>query len=368
MCSFGAPQQGAANAASCPRRDLSVSFASPTSSPACETSSRPSSSSGLTSFAGSSRPLRSGFPGGLRLRSGPSSRRPSSSSRRPSSSSGAAFFFGAALAAGAAGFGAGGGWRLRSGRRWRLRSRTGPRASGAARAAGEPRARSRASGAGRRSGGRRGLRRDRDARGPEHLLGVVLRVDLVEDVADSPVLAHEERLAQRTDSPRGIRVLAPGAIGLVHGVIGIRQELERQVVLGGERVVRRGVVARDSEDLDPGALQVAPAVAQAARFARASGSVVFRVEIDQNVLATTIVMQRDRLARASRKREIGSGRTGTQGRGSLHFIGHLAVPPAAKDIKVTRPARAGSGRAFRSTSFSTRSVSSRYIRKPRISL
>jgi hypothetical protein len=43
-----------------------------------------------------------------------------------------------------------------------------------------------------RSGGRRGLRRDRDARCPEYLLGVVLGVDLVEDVANSPVLAHEE--------------------------------------------------------------------------------------------------------------------------------------------------------------------------------
>ena len=83
---------------------------------------------------------------------------------------------------------------------------------------------------------------------------MVLGVDLVEDVADVPVLAHEERLAKRTDSPRGIRVLAPGAVRLVHGVVRIRQELERQVVLGGERIVRRGVVARDSEDLDPGLL------------------------------------------------------------------------------------------------------------------
>src|SRR5450759_1851507 len=117
---------------------------------------------------------------------------------------------------------------------------------------------------------------------------MVLGVHLVERMADASVLPDEERLAKRTDSPRGIRVLAPCAIRLVHGVIGIGQELERQVVLGGERIVRRGVVARDSEDLDAGLLQLGPPVSQAARFARASRSVVFRVEIDQNVLTTTI--------------------------------------------------------------------------------
>ena len=335
MCSFEAAQQDAANAASCPRRGFSVSSASPTSSPACETSSRPSSSS------------RAGL-----LRRSPLCGLLFAADFLAAFLFGedflAVFFFAAFFLFFAAAFffflgaafllrsGLGRrSRRLRSGRRRRLRSGqelaasgpAGPQAFGAgqeppAAGASGPRRRRRSRGLER---GRRGLRRDRDARGPEHLLGVVLGVDLVEDVADSSVLAHEERLAQRTDSPRGIRVLAPCAIRLVHGMIGIRQELERQVVLGGERIVRRGVVARDSEDLDPGALQLAPGVAQAARFARASGSVVFRIEIDQNVLAAPIVMQRDRLARASRKREIGSGRTGTQGRGSLHFIGHLAV-------------------------------------------
>src|ERR1035437_3925285 len=105
----------------------------------------------------------------------------------------------------------------------------------------------------------------------------------------------------------------------------IRQELEGKVVLGGEGVVRRGVVPRDSEDLDAVLLQLGPPVSQAARFARAPGGVVLGIEVDEDVLAAMEVAQRDRLARASRKREIGSGRTGTQGRGSLHFIGHLAV-------------------------------------------
>src|SRR5450759_3418129 len=109
---------------------------------------------------------------------------------------------------------------------------------------------------------------------------MVLGVHLVERMADASVLPDEERLAKRTDSPRGIRVLAPRAVCLVHGVVGIRQELEGKVVLGGERVVRRGVVPRDSEDLDAGLLQLGPPVSQAARFARAPGGVVLGIEVD----------------------------------------------------------------------------------------
>ena len=183
-----------------------------------------------------------------------------------------------------------------------------------------------------RSGGPRGrggrghrLWRHDDAGGPKDLVSMMFGVYLVEGVADAPVLAHEERLAERTDSPGGVRILAPGPVRLVDGVVGIRQELERQVVLDGEGVVRRRVVARDPENLDAGLLQLGPAIAQAARLPCTTGRVIFRVKIDQDVLAAPKVTQRDRLTRASRKRKIRGGRTGTQGRGRLRFIGHLAV-------------------------------------------
>src|SRR5664280_1192155 len=279
MRTFEAAQQDAAHAASCPRRGFSVSLAFPSLRRLFRRLAR--LLRGLLLRGGPLRrsPLGSGFPGRFSLRRG----LPRGFLLRGLLFPGDLLLLGRRLLPRRS-LGRRSRW-LQSGRRWRLRGRRNRwLQSGRGWRLRDRRSRwlrSRCGSCGRgssgfrrhlRSGCRRGLRRDRGARCPEHLLGVVLGVDLVEDVANSPVLAHEERLAQRTDSPRWIRVLAPCAIRLMDGVIGIRQELERQVVLGSERIVRRGVVARDSEDLDPGALQLAPGVAQAARLARASGS------------------------------------------------------------------------------------------------
>src|SRR6185369_8579609 len=99
-------------------------------------------------------------------------------------------------------------------------------------------------------------------------------------------------------------LLAVGAVRR-HGLLRrVREQGERQLVLGAELLVRRAVVGRDTEHHRPALLVGLPVVAEAARFLRTAGRVVLRIEIEDDVLAGE-VGERDLLAVLVGERECG---------------------------------------------------------------
>src|SRR3546814_21114361 len=84
----------------------------------------------------------------------------------------------------------------------------------------------------------------------QELLRRVLRADLGPGLDDLAVLVDQERRADDAQVlPAVYRLLAPGAVLLGHGVVGVGEEGEAERVLVVELLLLRRLVRTDAEDL-----------------------------------------------------------------------------------------------------------------------
>src|SRR6478736_7639139 len=91
---------------------------------------------------------------------------------------------------------------------------------------------------------------------------------------------------------------------LANGTVGVGEQREREVVLLGELQVGVDGVRADPDDLRAGLGEVLEAVAEGARFLRAAGRVVLRVEVHDDPPAL-LVGEGDGRAMLVRKGEVG---------------------------------------------------------------
>ncbi len=164
----------------------------------------------------------------------------------------------------------------------------------------------------------------------------MFRVDLVEDAEDTAVLSDEKGFPEGSDPPL---TLAPGPVNAVNGLARVGEKLEGEVVLRSEGVVRNEAVARDAEDLDVTRLQLLPAVAQAARFFSASGRVVLRVKVNEDVLLSAELGERNEMSEASGEDETRGQLTGRKS--DLLFF-HF--PPASETRRIAALEAVGTAR------------------------
>lgn len=125
----------------------------------------------------------------------------------------------------------------------------------------------------------------------ENLVGVDLRLDLFrpEDARYPAVGADEECSAERAHILAAIhRFLAPYAHLFLKAVAGVGDEGEGEVVGRDELLVGGFGVAADSYDSVAFGGERADIVAQRAGLGRAARSVVFRVEIEHEILSGEI--------------------------------------------------------------------------------
>src|SRR5436309_3119107 len=148
---------------------------------------------------------------------------------------------------------------------------------------------------------RRFLRPGHGAQRRDRLLHVPGRLELrVERVADDPLPVDHEGDAAREEAERRRHAVLPA-----HGAARVGEQDERQVVPGGELLVRRRGVGADADHLGAGVLEVLVLVAEGACFLRAAGRVVLRVEVEDDRLPAAVVAQPHRAAARVREREVG---------------------------------------------------------------
>src|SRR5262249_6077130 len=112
--------------------------------------------------------------------------------------------------------------------------------------------------------------------------------------------------------------LAPRAVRVVDLAVLVGEQVEVEAVLLLEGLVRRSVVARDTEHRDAEAAELREVVVQLARLDRAARRVVLRVEVEEVGLPAQ-GLARDGLAVPVRERE--------RGRGVAALELHRAPPP-----------------------------------------
>src|SRR6185437_2726478 len=139
--------------------------------------------------------------------------------------------------------------------------------------------------------------------GFEYLLGVTVDLYLWPDVPDAALAVDQNRLADHAHEFAPIqRLLAPGPVGLEHGLVLVRGEGDRELVLGLELVLRRDRVGRDAQNVGSRAGEGRAQFAEVDRLAGAAGGVRLRIEIEDEIAALE-VLQRDRSAAVARQRE-----------------------------------------------------------------
>src|SRR5206468_3306773 len=145
------------------------------------------------------------------------------------------------------------------------------------------------------------LRPGHGAQRRDRLLHVPGRLELrVEHVADDPLPVDHEGDAAREEAERRRHAVLPA-----HGAARVGEQDERQVVPGGELLVRRRGVGADADHLGASVLEVLVLVAEGACFLRAAGRVVLRVEVEDDRLPAAVVAQPHRAAARVREREVG---------------------------------------------------------------
>jgi 2-polyprenyl-6-methoxyphenol hydroxylase-like FAD-dependent oxidoreductase len=125
--------------------------------------------------------------------------------------------------------------------------------------------------------------------------GVAVGGDVVPGALDPAVVVEQEGGAEDTDRGAAVALLlAPGAPGVHHGVVGVGEQGEPQAVLVAEALVAGGVVGRDADHGDAAGLE--------------AGQVV--VELAGLLGAHSVVVSIDRPATGGSKQQLrrGSGR------------------------------------------------------------
>ena len=141
----------------------------------------------------------------------------------------------------------------------------------------------------------------------ERVLHAVVRADAVLHVRDVAGLVDQE--VRTDDAHVGLAIhalLAPHAVGLRHGGLGIGEQLEGQVELRPELRVALLAVRADAKDDGVLLLDRHVVVAEAAGLGRAAGRVVFGVEVQHHALSPQVA-QPHRAPIVRLQREVGRG-------------------------------------------------------------
>src|SRR5206468_12870232 len=118
---------------------------------------------------------------------------------------------------------------------------------------------------------------------------MALDLDLVPDLGDRPSLVDEERGALNPEILSAIQVLQfPHVVGGRHLSVVVAQEREVEVILVLEFYMALRVVAAHAQDDRALGRHAAEIVAETARFLRAPGRVVFRIEVEDDLLAAEV--------------------------------------------------------------------------------
>jgi hypothetical protein len=124
----------------------------------------------------------------------------------------------------------------------------------------------------------------------ENLADVERGVDVGIDLRDLAFGVDEVGSAEDTEEQFAHKFLfSPGAILLDHTVVRIGQEGEVELVLSSEFAVARDGIFGNAEDDDTELLQFTEGIPEIAGLSSAAGSIVFRIEIEDDPLAEIIV-------------------------------------------------------------------------------
>src|SRR5947209_17558336 len=140
--------------------------------------------------------------------------------------------------------------------------------------------------------------------GGEHLVRVAFDLDLAPDLSDRSGLVDQERRPLDPEILSAVHVLPfPHVVCGRHTSVIVAEQREVQVVLVLEFHMALRVVAAHAEDDRSLRRDASKVVAETARFLRATGRVVFRVEIEDDFLAAE-VFQGDLLSAVRGQREV----------------------------------------------------------------
>ncbi len=113
-----------------------------------------------------------------------------------------------------------------------------------------------------------------------------LGVHLPDGVNDNALLVNDVSGAQRAFGHLAVHLLlAPGLVGLQYGEVGVGDEVEGQLVLGDEPLMRSGGVAAHAQHLVAQGEEPLVVVAQVAGFGGAARRAVFGIKIEHELLA-----------------------------------------------------------------------------------
>ena len=120
----------------------------------------------------------------------------------------------------------------------------------------------------------------------QQLRRVRLGVHLADGVDDNALLVNDVGCSQRTLGHLAVHLLfAPRFVGLQYGEVGVGDEVEGQLVLGDEPLVRGGGVAAHTQHLVTHCQEPLIVVAQVAGLGGATRRAVLRVEVEHELLS-----------------------------------------------------------------------------------
>ena len=120
---------------------------------------------------------------------------------------------------------------------------------------------------------------------------MVFCIYFVDDLHEYAFLVEDEGLAQGANTGLAAHLLlAPCAEGLQHLGRWVREQWERQLVLGNEVLVRLLAILAHTIHLVAGSQKALVVITQVACLGGATRRTVFRVEIDDGLLADELLM------------------------------------------------------------------------------
>ena len=123
---------------------------------------------------------------------------------------------------------------------------------------------------------------------------MLLGVHLADGVDDGALLVDDVGGAQRAHRHLAVvLLLAPGFVGFEDAVLGVGDEVERQLVLGDELLVAGGAVAAHAEHLVAQREEALVVVSEVARLGRAARRTVLRVEVEHQLLPLEVTKFND---------------------------------------------------------------------------
>ncbi len=144
-------------------------------------------------------------------------------------------------------------------------------------------------------------------KGGEDLRGVAGGLHFFEDVLDTAVGADQERGALHAEVLAAIHTfLFPDAVGFGGGMVGVGNQGERQVVLGFEFRLRRGIVGRGADHDRAVFVEGFGVLTELDGFRRSAGGIGLGEEI-QNDAAAAQGRERERLAGIIERVDVGRG-------------------------------------------------------------